>query len=76
MADIQSIGAAIQNMLLTAHALGLGSLWINDIFFAYQDLCSWLQTDQELVAAVSFGYPGEDPQPRARKALDEVVEWR
>jgi nitroreductase len=76
MADIQSIGAAIQNMLLTAHALGLGSLWINDIFFAYRDLCSWLQTDQELIAAVSFGYPGESPQPRARKALDEVVEGR
>ncbi|MDR3139539.1 MAG: nitroreductase [Treponema sp.] len=76
MANIQSIGASIQNMLLTAHALGLGSLWINDIYFAYRDLCSWLGTDQELIAAVSLGYPAENPQQRPRKALETVVEWK
>ncbi len=30
--EIQSIGAAIQNMLLAATELGLGSLWIADVF--------------------------------------------
>jgi len=32
--DVQSIGAAIQNMLLAALELGVGSLWICDVFYA------------------------------------------
>jgi len=40
--DIQSVGAAIQNMLLAAVDLGLGSLWICDVFFGYEELCAWL----------------------------------
>ena len=39
MANMQSIGAAIQNMSLTAVELGLGSLWICDVYFAYRELC-------------------------------------
>jgi nitroreductase len=35
LVDVQSVGAAIQNMLLAAQDLGLGSLWICDVFFAY-----------------------------------------
>ena len=35
-ADLQSIGAAIQNMALAATGLGLGSLWNCDVYFAYQ----------------------------------------
>ena len=38
--DIQSVGAAIQNMLLAAQDLGLGSLWICDVFYAYEQLSS------------------------------------
>lgn len=76
IANIQSIGAAIQNMILTATDLGLGSLWICDIFFAYQQLAHWLNTEDQLIAAVSFGYAEEDPLPRPRKELLDVVEWR
>jgi nitroreductase len=71
--DIQSIGAAIQNMLLAAQDLGLGSLWICDVFFAYEELYEWLGEKGEMIAAVSFGYPGESPAARPRKAFDEVV---
>lgn len=35
--DIQAICASIENMLLTANNLGLGSLWIGDIFFVYPE---------------------------------------
>ena len=38
--NIQSIGAAIQNMLLAAHDLGIGTLWICDVFYAYDELCA------------------------------------
>lgn len=76
MANIQSIGAAIENMLLTATALGIGSLWICDIYFAYREICQWLNESNQLIAAISFGYPDESPNARPRKTLHDIVEWR
>jgi len=75
MVDVQSIGAAIQNLLLAAQELGVGSLWICDIFYAYGEVCAWLNERHQLIAAVSLGYADEAPLPRPRKALDEVVRW-
>lgn len=71
--NIQSIGAAIQNMLLAALDLGLGSLWICDVFYAYEELSEWLGEKGEMIAAVSLGYPAEHPGARPRKPFDEVV---
>ncbi len=74
--DIQSAGAAIENMLLAAQALGLGSLWICDVFIAYEQLLAWLGEEGELIAAVSFGFSDEQPPARPRKPFGEVVRWR
>ena len=74
--NIQSISASIQNMLLAATEKGIGSLWICDIYFAYSELCKWLNSDGQLIAAIAFGYPDEFPKERPRKKLDEIVEWR
>ena len=74
--NVQSIGAAIQNMLLAATEKGLGSLWICDIFFAYQELSEWLGEEGDLLAAVALGYPEESPHARPRKKLEDVTEWR
>ena len=71
--NIQSTGAAIQNMLLAAQDLGLGSLWICDVFYAYEELCDWLGEKGEMIAAVSLGYPGESPAARWRKPIHEVT---
>lgn len=73
--DIQSIGAAIQNMCLTAVSLGLGSLWICDVFFGYEELCEWLGERGEMVAALSLGYPDHSPVKRPRKSISEVSEY-
>jgi nitroreductase len=75
LVDIQSVGAAIENMLLTATGLGVGSLWICDVFIAYEELCQWMGKAYQMVAAVSFGYSDEAPNARGRKGFDEVVEW-
>ncbi len=74
--DVQSIGAAIQNMLLAAQGMGIGSLWICDVFYAYEELCAWLGQTHQMIAAVSFGYPDEQPKARPRKTVDQVTEWR
>jgi len=74
--NIQSIGASIENMLLAATEKGIGSLWICDIYFAYPELCEWLGSDGQLIAAAAFGYPGEFPGERPRKKMEDVVDWR
>ena len=73
--DIQSVGAAIQNMLLAAQDAGLGSLWICDVFAAYEQLTEWLGEPGQLVAAVALGYPAEHPEARPRRPLSDVVRW-
>ena len=74
--NAQSIGAAVENMSLAAVENGLGSLWICDIYFAYRELCAWLNCGGELAAAFALGYAGEEPAPRPRKSWSETVEWR
>jgi nitroreductase len=75
LVDVQSIGAAIQNMLLAAGELGVGTLWICDVFYAYEELCDWLGQKHQMIAAVSLGYADEQPGPRPRKPVSEVTEW-
>jgi nitroreductase len=74
--NAQSIGAAIENMALTATELGLGSLWVCDTFFAYEELKSWLDSEGELFAALTLGYADESPLPRPRKKKEAITEWR
>lgn len=74
--NVQSIGASIENMLLAATEKGIGSLWICDIFFAYEELCKWLGSKGQLIAAVAFGYPDEFPEERPRRKAEDTVEWR
>ena len=75
LVNVQSVGAAIQNMLLAAQDLGIGSLWIADVFSAYDELCAWLGQRCEMVAAVALGYPDEQPDARSRQPVDKVTRW-
>ncbi|MBN1857858.1 nitroreductase family protein [Candidatus Bipolaricaulota bacterium] len=75
LATVQSVGAAIENMLLAATDLGLGSLWIADVWDAYPEINEWLGVDTQLVAAVSLGYADVSPSTPKRKPMDEVVRW-
>jgi nitroreductase len=74
---LQSTGAAIQNLLLAALDEGLGSLWICDVLYCANEINAWLgREEQTLVAAVTLGYAAEAPDPRPRRPLAEMVEWR
>ena len=66
---------AMQNMVLTAWALGIGSCWIGD--FKEDDVKQMLKIPDKwkIVALLSFGYPAEQPQPRRKKSLDELVSY-
>jgi len=73
--EVHSVAAAIQNMLLKAHSLGLGSLWIADIYYAREPLEKHLGKPWKLMAAVTLGWPTSIPQPPPRKLVDEVTEF-
>lgn len=71
-ADLLSIGAAVQNMLLVAEEMNLGALWVCDIFYAYPALRHFLKEDGAILSAVCFGYPAEAPAPRPRLSTNQI----
>ncbi|MDE7206231.1 MAG: nitroreductase family protein [Lachnospiraceae bacterium] len=73
--DSLSIGAFIENMLLQAEQMGIGTLWIANTCFAYEELVSYLNTDGQLIGAVAAGYAAEHPDKRPRKVLGEIAEF-
>lgn len=74
--DTMSIGASVQNMLLTATELGYGTLWIANTCFAYNELVNFIGMKGQLVGAISLGIPDEQPNPRPRKDIGKVIEFR
>ncbi len=73
--DHQSMGACIQNMLLAAHALGLGAVWLGEILKnadAVRSLLS-LPENMELMAVVAIGHPTSDKHISKRKEPSEVL---
>ena len=74
--DSLSIGASIQNLLLKATELGLGTLWIANTCFAYPELMEAVKEEGQLIGAVTLGYAKEAPNPRPRKKLEEILEYR
>lgn len=74
--DSLSIGASIENMLLKATQLGIGTLWIANTCFAYRDMMQVIQSPGQLIGAVALGYPDEQPSKRPRKPLEDILEYR
>lgn len=71
--DAMSVGAAVENLLLEAAALGLGALWIGNTFFAYDEITSALGIQGHLLGAIALGWPDEAPEPRPRKPMAETA---
>ena len=71
--DAMSVGAAVENLLLEAVALGLGALWIGNTFFAYDEIAAALEIQGQLLGAVAVGWPDETPEQRPRKSMEEIA---
>lgn len=69
----QAIGAAIQNMLLRATELGIGSLWVGDILSEAQYITERYFSAGELVAGIVLGIPNGFGQPVSRRPLSELI---
>jgi nitroreductase len=68
-------GLAMQNLCLTAHALGLGTVTIG--LFDYQQVAKALQVPQnvEVVAMTPLGYPATEEKITERKDLSEFISY-
>ena len=70
---IMSIGAAIQNMILAATDKGLGSLWMADIFYAYNEIKEIIGIDANMMSAIAIGYSDDYSKKSLRKPLNEIL---
>ncbi len=77
---VQSLGAAIENLLLAAHAKGLGACWYSAPCFCKETVRQTLEIPDavEPQAFVILGYPAETPTAPKKKSLTEfcfVDQW-
>jgi nitroreductase len=73
--DHQAMGACIQNMLLCAHALGLGAVWLGEILKSANEVRKLLELPEsmDLMAVVAIGRPASEGKTPSRKDLSEVL---
>ncbi len=72
--DVMAIGACIQNMLLAAHSLGVGTVWLGEILIRKVEagLLLGAKQDFELMALIALGSPAESPRS-SRKELESLI---
>lgn len=73
--DIQAIGACLQNMLLAAHSIGLGAVWIGEILRNKEKVRELLRAPEgcELMAVVAMGRPAQKAGPGSRRPLESHI---
>ena len=66
---------ALQNMVIAAWSLGVGSCWIGDFEEAEVKRILAVERDWRIVALISFGYPDEKPSMTSRKPMKEIATY-
>ncbi len=68
---------ALMNLLLAAHAEGLGASAMTGPLVAKDALCTLLGVPKSwgIVAIVAMGYAAKEPRPTERKRVDNVTRW-
>jgi nitroreductase len=72
---VVDVAIALQNMVIAAEALGLGTCWVGH--FIEEDVKKALKIPERMrvVAMITLGYPDEKPAPRPKKSLGELVRY-
>lgn len=73
--DLMAIGACIQNMLLEAYSLGIGTCWLGEILRRKKAVAGYLRipANLELMAVISLGYSAEEIKKGKRHLLNTMV---
>jgi nitroreductase len=73
-ANIQSGAALMENLLLAAHAVGLGTCWMTAGSLVEKEILGFLgKGDQQLLAITPIGYSAKEPPVVPRKPRE--VRW-
>ena len=77
MENISAASAASQNILLAAHALGLGAIWRTGEWARDAKVKEFLgfAADQQIVGFIYIGYPDVTPAPYVRLGFEDRVTW-
>lgn len=72
--NIQSIGAAVQNLILSAFDLGYGACWLSGLLIARNELEDLLEikSPNMLAACVAVGKPRENITQREKKPFEKI----
>jgi nitroreductase len=65
--EIQSSAAAVQNLMLAASSLGLGTVWLGAVCLIRDEIQNLLGQEGDLMALVPVGYPAGPPGGSPRK---------
>ena len=68
-----SMGASIENALLRATELGIGSLWVYDIVAIEDELQEIFAKDLMFISALCFGFEDELLPRAKKKSLEEII---
>lgn len=73
--DHQAMGACIQNMLLAAHALRLGAVWLGEILNNAESVRAFLELppEMELMAVIAIGHPRAGRRTSQRKKIADIL---
>lgn len=72
--EIQSSAAAVENLLLAATSLGLGSVWLGILYLMKDEVLSFLgEQNGEFMAVIPIGYPKKDQGGPQKKPLEYVL---
>jgi nitroreductase len=75
--NISAASAACQNILLAAHALGLGAIWRTGEWARDAKVKEFLgfAADQHIIGFIYVGYPDVTPEPYTRAGFEDRVTW-
>ncbi|MCY0884841.1 MAG: nitroreductase family protein [Firmicutes bacterium] len=77
--NLLATAAAVENLLLAAHALGLGAIWRTPGFLTHPSVQAFLAPEPgaDPVGLIFLGYPaaGEADRPRRRLPWKAVTRW-
>jgi len=73
--DAQGIGAAIENILLAVHSLGLGACWMGKARNADIERIVGAKEHEELMALIPIGHPAESSNDASRLPLETITRF-
>jgi nitroreductase len=75
--NVAAVAAAIQNLLLAAHAMGLGAKWRTSEWARDGRVKEFLglEPDQHLIGFIYVGYPEFVKEPSSRPSFEDRTVW-